>query len=181
MTIRGTVALTDASGKVQKIQAEGYKGDVRDDVEVFEQYGLTSRPRDGTDTDGPECLLIDLGQTTDLTAAVAVGDRRYRPTDLDKGAVVIYDHLGNEIRLGGSAIEITGDINHDGTQVVSESVTAGTGFKAGVSSVETGVTGTLTITDSVSGSTVILRIAGGIITSVQAIGVHNWSLLPPLA
>lgn len=102
---RATVHRTDPDPKMQGLQVEVLKDEVRDDVEHFEPYGLTSHPKEADGSQGPEAIVIELG-SADHTVAVVVGDRRYRLTGLDEGEVALYDDLGQVVHLARDHIAI---------------------------------------------------------------------------
>lgn len=99
---RGVVKLVDDGLKMQTVQVTGHADEVLDNVERWQQYGLTSRPRKGA-----EALLLAIGGHRAHTAAVAVDDRRYRPTDLEEGEVALYSDEGDIIKFKrGKIIEV---------------------------------------------------------------------------
>ena len=103
---RGVVtSVEDEAAQLRKLQVALLAGDVRSAIEHFETYGWTARPRLGA-----EVLAFALGASTDHTVIGAAPDRRYRPTDLADGEVVVYGYEGQTIRLKpGRVIEIEAD------------------------------------------------------------------------
>ncbi len=100
---RAVVNLVPDDGEARRmrtIQVTVFEGDVRDDVEHFEPYGITSRVQDApADGRGAEAIVIDLGGNSDHPVAIVVADRRYRVTGLAKGEVCIHDDQGQRITL----------------------------------------------------------------------------------
>jgi phage baseplate assembly protein V len=85
MVARGVVSLVTESAKMQGLQLSVLADEVQDDVERFQEYGFTSYPKAGA-----EALLLAVGANRDHLVAVAVDDRRTRPTDLAEGEVALY-------------------------------------------------------------------------------------------
>lgn len=83
--------------------------DTRDDVEHIEPYGFTSRPQDASGQNGPDAVVVDVGETSDHQVVILVGDRRYRLKTLAKGEVAIYDDLGQAVVLTRTGIEVRAD------------------------------------------------------------------------
>lgn len=104
MIARGVVKLVDDSQKLQLLQLSVGPDEVRDQVERFQQYGLTSLPDAGA-----EAVVVFVGGARDHGLAVAVDDRRYRVSGLASGEVVIYSKAGQTIWLkADGTIEIGG-------------------------------------------------------------------------
>lgn len=99
---RGVVrGVTDAS-RLQTVQLDLLADEARDNVERFQQYGVTSHPHPGA-----EAIVVAVGGSRDHLVAIAVDDRRYRPSGLQPGEVCIYDDLGSRITLKrGGVVEI---------------------------------------------------------------------------
>jgi phage baseplate assembly protein V len=101
---RAIVRLVYDDPKMQELQIAVLSGEVRDQVERWEDYGLTSHP-----IPGAEALVLALGGNSAHSAVIKVGDRRYRLTSLAEGEVALYDDQGQKIHLKrGKEIEITG-------------------------------------------------------------------------
>ncbi|MGS1116867.1 phage baseplate assembly protein V [Castellaniella sp. UC4442_H9] len=108
---RGTVALVDASRRLQALQARLTAGEVKDAVEHFEPYGYTSNPLAGA-----EAILAFVGGDRSHCVALIVADRRYRPTELQPGEVCLFTDEGDEIRfkrgriisvIAGAKVDVT--------------------------------------------------------------------------
>ncbi len=84
---RGEVSLASAAGFLQLKGLGGGDGDDEqfDDVPLWQQYGLTSRPPIGT-----EVLTANLGGLSEEAIAIASDSHDHRPADLDDAEVVLY-------------------------------------------------------------------------------------------
>ena len=103
MVGRAVLTAVKDSTKTQGLQIKLFDGEVRDDVERFQNYGLTSVPEEGA-----EALVLFLGGNRDHGVVVAVEDRRYRPKGLKPGEVCVYHKNGDKILLkDGNEIEAT--------------------------------------------------------------------------
>lgn len=74
-------------------QVKGFADEVRDEAEVFQQYGFRSRPLAGA-----EGILLALAGNRDHTVILCLDDRRYTVT-LKDGECAMFDHLGKYIIL----------------------------------------------------------------------------------
>jgi phage baseplate assembly protein V len=120
MLARGTVALANASTKMQSLQLNLLADETKDDVEHFEPYGFTSRPRAGA-----EAVAVFLDGDRSNGIAVVVADRRYRLTGLAEGDVALHDDKGQSIVLGADGITITGNVKVIGTIEATEGISSG--------------------------------------------------------
>lgn len=100
---RAVVSLIDDATKLQGLQVELLEGEVRDQVERFQQYGLTSVPLPGA-----EGLYLSLNGSRDHGVVISVDDRRYRLVGLAGGEVAIYDDQGQKVHLTRDGIVIDG-------------------------------------------------------------------------
>jgi phage baseplate assembly protein V len=91
---RAVVRLVYDDPKMQELQLSIFSGEVRDHVERWEDYGLTSYPLSGA-----EALVLALGGSSEHSAVVKVADRRYRPAGLVEGEVVLYDDQGQQLHF----------------------------------------------------------------------------------
>ncbi|MFY1849017.1 phage baseplate assembly protein V [Achromobacter dolens] len=108
---RALVGQVSDGGGLQTVQI-GIQADVgRDQVERFQQYGMTSVPHPGA-----ECVTLSVGGNTDHQVVINVDDRRHRMRGLQAGEVALYTsrkmsvHLSNEgivIRAAGMPIRLT--------------------------------------------------------------------------
>ncbi|WP_238890925.1 phage baseplate assembly protein V [Achromobacter insuavis] len=100
---RALVGQVNDSGGLQIVQI-GIQADVgRDQVERFQQYGMTSVPHPGA-----ECVTLSVGGNTDHQAVINVDDRRYRMRGLKTGEMAIYDDQGMSVHLTRDGIVIRG-------------------------------------------------------------------------
>lgn len=103
---RCTVVLTKPGQRRQRLQVSILDGEGKDDVELFEQYGITSIPLPGA---GGLALFFDGDRSH--SAVIMPSDKRYRPTDLKPGEVAIYTNEGARIVLKqGRLIEVECDV-----------------------------------------------------------------------
>ncbi|RAM63147.1 phage baseplate assembly protein V [Herbaspirillum rubrisubalbicans] len=103
---RCTVVLTKPGQRRQRLQVSILDGEGKDDVELFEQYGITSIPLSGA---GGLALFFDGDRSH--AAIIMPSDKRYRPTDLKPGEVAIYTNEGARIVLKqGRIIEVECDV-----------------------------------------------------------------------
>lgn len=101
---RAVVSLVDDSLKLQGLQLKVLADEVLDNVERFQQYGLSSHALPGA-----EAILLCLGGHRDHPVVIAVDDRRYRLKNLASGEVALYTDEGDKIHFRrGRIIEING-------------------------------------------------------------------------
>lgn len=135
LVARGVVDRSDASQKMQLLDISLENGHKPTKVEHWERYGITYRPHDGA-----EVLALAVGGNRDHLVVVDVADRRYRPTDLKPGELMVHDHQGQSVLIGSNGItiatgktlfikaniEIEGDITQQGS-ITSSGVHAAAG------------------------------------------------------
>lgn len=124
---RCTVVLTKPGQRRQRMQVSILEGESKDDVELFEQYGITSIPLSGA---GALALFFDGDRSH--AAVIMPSDKRYRPTDLKAGEVAIYTHEGARIVMKeGRVIEVECDVYRGKTKryevIAEETVNISTG------------------------------------------------------
>lgn len=114
MIVRVRVARVNSAAKQQRLQVTMLDGDAKDDLEHFEQYGLTSSPPAGAEGVG-----LFFGGDQSHGATICVGDKRYRLTGLKGGEVALYDDLGQVVHLTRDGIKISSplDIEMSGRHV----------------------------------------------------------------
>lgn len=128
---RGVVESVDDSQEIQEIQIEALDGEIRDEVERFQNYGFTSRPREGA-----EFAFISVGGRREHTLAIAVDDRRYRVRNLESGEVAVYNDTGAKVVFKangdievtpkpGQKLKIASDVEVTGTLTASVDVVGG--------------------------------------------------------
>ena len=94
LLVRGTVVLGNAAKKMQALQMRLLAGEVKDNLEHFEPYGLTSHPLPGA-----EGIAAFLGGDRSHGIVLVVSDRRYRIQGMEPGEVAIYTDEGDKIHL----------------------------------------------------------------------------------
>lgn len=116
MMARGTVVLAAAGKMMQSLQVRITAGELKDNVEHFEPYGMTSNPLPGA-----EVLAMFLGGDRSHAVVVVASDRRYRITELKPGEVAIYTDEGDKIHFKrGRIIDIeTATLNIKATTAVN--------------------------------------------------------------
>lgn len=103
LVTRGVVTAKNGIRKMRTLQVLMLDRDLREPIEHFEPYGFTSEPHEGA-----EVLAVSLGGDREHTIAAIVTDRRYRPTDLKSGEIVIFDDLGRQVYLSRDGIRVEG-------------------------------------------------------------------------
>lgn len=105
--------VTDSLGR-QNLQVQTLADDTSDDVERFQNYGLTSVPPVGS-----EAIVLAIGGRREGLVAIAVEDKRCRPKGLKDGEVRLYHADGQSfisLKAGG-VIEVTGkSINYTASE-----------------------------------------------------------------
>ena len=96
-------AVYDADA-LQGVQIEARAGELLDRVERFQEYGFTSVPLAGA-----EAAIVSLGGIRQHSLAVAVDDRRYRPTGLAGGEACVYTLLDADDEAGPHRIHLLAD------------------------------------------------------------------------
>jgi len=129
LVLRAVVKLIDDAHTLQGLQVTLLDGEVADEVERFQQYGLTSHPKPGA-----EGIALAVGGKRTHTVVINVDDRRYRLKGLAEGEVALYDDLGQQVYLKRTGMELissqqitlntpsvhcTGDVAVDGDVVAS--------------------------------------------------------------
>ncbi len=104
MIARAVVQLVDDSLQCQGLQLTLLADEVVDDVEHFQEYGFTSRPFAGA-----EALHLAVGGDRGHGIAIAVTDRRYRPTDLEEGEVCLFTDEGKQFHAKRNGEVIVGE------------------------------------------------------------------------
>ena len=156
---RAAVRVTDETTGHRQVQVTVLgDDDTRDDVEHIEPFGFTSRPPDAVGQNGPDAVVVDIGDTSDHQVVIVIGDRRYRLSHIPaKGEAVLYDAFGHEIRMQSAG-------------AVANCLMDAIGFKTGGVA---GLTGTLVLAATpplpappVPVPVLTVAFAGGIVTSV---------------
>lgn len=103
MVSRAILSAINDAGGIQAVQVKLLEGEVRDGVERFQNYGLTSVPFPGA-----EGVMVCVSGSRDHGILVAVDDRRYRLKSLLPGEVALYDDQGQKVHLTRNGIVVDG-------------------------------------------------------------------------
>lgn len=99
---RGSVHLSKSSAPHQRLQLELVPGEILDNVEHFEAYGLTANPLIGA-----EVIAASLAGDRTRAIVLVAADRRYRKKNLAAGEVALYTDEGDYILLKrGRIVEV---------------------------------------------------------------------------
>lgn len=102
---RGVLTRANSAGAIQTAQLKGVRGEVLQDVELFQQYGFTSAPLPGTQT-----IILPLHGLTSHSIIIATEHGSYRLKALKPGEVALYTDEGSNIVLKrGKLIEANCD------------------------------------------------------------------------
>lgn len=131
MVARAVVSAIDDSKKIQLVQLDLLEGETRNEVERFQNYGFTSKPRSGA-----EAVVLFVGGRRDHGLAIVVDDRRYRFINLSDGEVAVYNDTGARIVFKangdielvpkpGQKVKVSSDVEVTGTLTASTDVVGG--------------------------------------------------------
>lgn len=106
---RGVINNTNNTSMLQTAQVEGLAGEILDDAERYQPFGLSTIPMSDA-----ECVLASLG-SDDQTVILAVDDRRYRPKQGVVGDVMLYGigdnpNAGHDSATQRITLKANGDI-----------------------------------------------------------------------
>ena len=103
---RGTLNLVKSADNIQKVQVSGLADETLQDVELMQQFGLTSVPPAGT-----QVVVLPMGGATTHSIVIATENGSFRVKNLKSGETAVYDESGSTIILKqGRLIEIDCDI-----------------------------------------------------------------------
>lgn len=91
---RGILTAIKNSEKYQKIQVTALKDETITDIERAQEYGFETYPKLNA-----ESFITFIDGNRDHGIAFCVSDRRYRPTTLTEGEVMMYDWQGSKVYL----------------------------------------------------------------------------------
>lgn len=91
---RGVLSLVNAGSKLQGLQMRLTADEVKDGMEHFEPYGLTSNPHPGA-----EGLAAFLNGDRSHGVVICVSDRRFRLQGLKSGEVALYTDEGDYLHF----------------------------------------------------------------------------------
>lgn len=106
MSSWGRVTFSDDSNSAQLLQVKLNDSETRDDTPRIAEFGLTSRPPDGSDV-----LVVFLGGDRSKGVVVATAHQGSRPKGLLAGETMLYDLWGKSVYLtkaGGIVVEAQG-------------------------------------------------------------------------
>lgn len=156
MLARAIIETSRDDEGVQLVQVSVLEGELHDDVERAQPYGLTSRPLPGA-----EAMILAMGGTRSHGLIIDLGDRRYRLRSMQEGEVALYDDQGQIIYLTRDGIRITTPFKID---IEAEGAVSITAQSADVIADAVNLGGT--------GGAAVARVgdsvAGGVITSGSA-------------
>lgn len=101
MIARGIIGVTRLIKGRQVAQTARFAEETRDDTEVFQQYGVASRPHPGA-----EAVVVALGGDPSHQIVIAVEDARFRFGPLKTGEVALYDDQGQHVYLYRDGLRI---------------------------------------------------------------------------
>lgn len=140
MVGRGVVKRVKDSAPLQTCQVSLLAGELRDQVERFQEFGFSSYPKEGA-----EAVVVFVGGNRDHGLIVGVDDRRYR-IKISEGEVVLYNAFGDFFRLyddgraeiqASARVELTAPLVHvTGDVVVDGDITDLAGSPGDGSSME---------------------------------------------
>lgn len=100
---RAVVQLVDDGRKLQSLQVGALADEDIDGAEHHQPYGFSSVPLPGA-----EAVVVFPNGDRSHPLAVAVSDRRHRPTGGEPGEVTMYSHTGAKVTmLANGDIEVT--------------------------------------------------------------------------
>ncbi|HHF5623880.1 TPA: phage baseplate assembly protein V [Haemophilus influenzae] len=103
---RGQLNLVKSADNIQKVQVSGLADETLQDVELMQQFGLTSVPPAGT-----QVVVLPMGGETTHSIVIATENGSFRVKNLKSGETAVYDESGSTIILKqGRLIEIDCDI-----------------------------------------------------------------------
>jgi phage baseplate assembly protein V len=139
---RAVIRKINDDPKLQSVQAELLKGELRDNLERFQQYGFTSVPHPGA-----EGVAVFVGGNRDHGLLVCVDDRRYRLKGMQGGEVALYTDEGDKVHLKRNR-EI--EVITQTLKITCETATVEASEKVTIDTPETEITGNLIVGGNVN-------------------------------
>ena len=102
----GRVTFSDDSQSAQLLQVKLNDSETRDDTPRIAEFGLSSRPPEGSDV-----LMVFLGGDRSKGVVVATAHQSSRPRGLLPGETILYDVWGKSVHLtkdGGIVVQAKG-------------------------------------------------------------------------
>jgi hypothetical protein len=109
---RGILKLVDNAGNTQRIQMTAMAGETLNAMERLQEYGFETYPKTEA-----EVFAAFIAGNREKGVALCVHDRRYRPTDLAEGDVVLYTFRDNTITHRIHFVAATGEVLMLGTSL----------------------------------------------------------------
>lgn len=115
--LRGVISALQDGPACQVAQIAGLSDELRDGVERFQEYGMSSVPPIDT-----EVVVVHIGGDRDHPVVIATESRRYRSVAHESGDVCLYDTTGSTVWLrparNGIYVSSSGDVRlNDPTDV----------------------------------------------------------------
>ena len=134
MVGRAVLTVIEDGGNLQTSQVSILAGEVKDDVERFQQYGFTAVPLPGC-----EAVCLFVGGNRDHGIIINADDRRYREKGLNPGEVAMYSFEGGKTVFKlGKKLETDGIINYKVDASAMAEIIAGVYAKIEASIVDIG-------------------------------------------
>ena len=121
---RGLLELVKDSNGIQLVKVNLLAGEARDNVERFQQYGLTSNPQPGA-----ECIAIFQGGNREAGIIISIDDRRFRLKNLADGEVALYTDEGDKLHFKRNSTIIIESDNVEIGRGTLEKIVNGETFK----------------------------------------------------
>lgn len=103
LAFRGVITLVNAASSVQLVQLNGLSDEQLQDAELFQQYGCTTNPPNGT-----MAIVLPIGGKTSHGVIIATEHGSYRLKNLKPGEVALYSDEGDSVILKrGRVIDVT--------------------------------------------------------------------------
>lgn len=163
---RAVVSRVDDDTKLQTLQVKAGEDEVRDGLERFQQYGLTSVPEPDA-----EAVVLFVGGRRDVGYVLAVEDRRYRLKGLQQGEVALYSKTGASVVLKADG---SVEVNPAPGQVVKlagemDAVAKGAALNSAIATLATSIgTAVAAIPGGAAAGTAVTTAVGVFNTSAQA-------------
>lgn len=155
---RAVIRKISDDPKMQSVQAELLKGELRDSLERFQNYGFTSVPHPGA-----EGVAVFVGGNRDHGILVAVDDRRYRLKGMQGGEVALYTDEGDKVHLKRNR-EI--EVITKTLKITCETATVEASEKVTIDTPETEITGNLIVGGN-------MNVAGNSVSAGQVSDVNG--------
>ena len=98
---RGKLNLVKSADNIQKVQVSGLADETLQDVELMQQFGLTSMPPAGT-----QVVVLPMGGETTHSIVIATENGSFRVKNLKSGETAVYDESGSTIILKQGRLKI---------------------------------------------------------------------------